>query len=69
MNTLHEICGSHGAIMKITALWDVTQCSLIEVYQHFEGTSCLLQDQKGKLYKEAANSIFLAVSLYGLLTL
>jgi hypothetical protein len=27
--------------MKITAFWDVTPCSLVEMYCHFGGTSCL----------------------------
>jgi hypothetical protein len=27
--------------LKITVLWDVVSCSLVEIYQHFVGAYCL----------------------------
>jgi hypothetical protein len=27
--------------MKMTVFWDVTPCSLVDVYQHFRGACCL----------------------------
>jgi hypothetical protein len=38
--------------MKNTAFCDVTHCSLIEVYQHFEVASCLPHQDYSKLYKQ-----------------
>jgi hypothetical protein len=37
-----EISGSHGMSMKMTVFWDVTPCSLVEVYRHFRGACCML---------------------------
>jgi hypothetical protein len=31
--------------MKIAVFWNVTQCSVVERYQHFRGTWRLLQDR------------------------
>lgn len=35
-----EICGSYGRTMKVTAVWDMTPCSLLGIYQSFGGICC-----------------------------
>jgi hypothetical protein len=32
------------ALMNVTVFWDVTPCSLIEVYRRFGGACCFLHD-------------------------
>jgi len=36
-----ELCGSH--CRDKSYLWDVTPCSVVEIYQRFGGTYCLLR--------------------------
>jgi hypothetical protein len=36
-----EISGSRGGEYEMIVLWDVAPCSLVEVYRHFRGASCL----------------------------
>jgi hypothetical protein len=39
-----EVCGSH--CRDKSYLWDVTPCSVVEIYQRFGGTYCLLRQGK-----------------------
>jgi hypothetical protein len=48
--------------MKNTVFWDVKPCNLVEIYQRFEGTSCLhLQVQK---IVHVNRVIYLAEAMY-----
>jgi hypothetical protein len=38
---LGEISGSHGDKYEDDVFWDVTPCSLVEVYRYFRSACCL----------------------------
>jgi hypothetical protein len=48
-----------AAVMKITAFWDVTPCSLVEVYRLFGGTCYVHLQGIIFLYPEDGGSMFL----------
>lgn len=38
---LIQIINGIELLFKSIVFWDVTQCSLVNIYQHFGGTRCL----------------------------
>jgi hypothetical protein len=53
--------------IKITIFWDVTQCSLVNMYQYFKGICCLhFQGRKdiSNLKRGAAGSSVALASIY-----
>ena len=50
--------------MKIAIVWYVTQCDLIEFYQHFRGICCLHQYKSGRNIKGPQYVMSVNLKLY-----
>jgi hypothetical protein len=60
--SVYEISGFQGASMKMTAFWDIVQCTLVEVDRRFRGAYCLhLQFDSATVFADSLQTNILSL--------